>query len=309
MRVYFLSSRRAALRLNGEFLGVIDGFERYVEIGAGQKPFCEMVPDGEFMPVAFFVDEKLLLEPPKCLDIYRAGNDTYIFAREYAPANGEIRVIEQRRFLNVLITLFTHGRVYLSVDGAQFTLTTLPLPFAEPEFEEILINGKPVLKIGAGGFLVLISDSGGIIFKNRAEFVKSDVYLEVTVPFETCAQCRAECSYAYDGEKLTLYKSVTKEKRAPLPAVVHFAFFEAVLTRGQYAKYLADELKEKAGDLPAYLGDFVGVCVPPSRYFENHPEEKAAGLIYPRAENVFDVKIYAVQTDGGLITNIYPVED
>ena len=48
MRVYFLSERPAALKLNGAYMGLIDSFEKFVEIGEGQKLLAEAVPDAEY---------------------------------------------------------------------------------------------------------------------------------------------------------------------------------------------------------------------------------------------------------------------
>ena len=49
MRVYFLSERPAALKLNGAYMGLIDSFEKFVEMGEGQKLLAEAVPDAEYM--------------------------------------------------------------------------------------------------------------------------------------------------------------------------------------------------------------------------------------------------------------------
>lgn len=307
MRVYFLSAVRAALKLDGQFVGIIDGFERYAEFSAGDRPFCELIPDGAAEAITFVADEKFFSSPPQCLDLYRACGDVYVYARDYAPQNGAIAVVCQRRFRGALITVFSSGRTYLAADGAEFTLTPLPDAFKTPEIAEISPDGYPALSISAGGYLVIISSEGGVVFKNRARLISSGDGLEIEAPFSTCADACAYLSYSYDGKKLTLKKSVTRERRPPAPEVRHFAFFEAVLTRGQYENYLSDELKAKSREIYSYLGQFTGVCVPPSSFFERHPEERAAGLIYPRGRNVFDVKIYAVSYDGANISNIYPI--
>ncbi len=308
MRIYFLSCAAAALKLNGLYLGTIDRFERHVEVNLKDKIFCEAVPGDGLLPAAFFLDEKLLSDPPACMDVYRLGGDALIYLRDYAPANGEIKVIDQRRFYGILVTVFSQGRVYLSADGGSFCLTPLPPEFSSPEFEEITLAGLPVLKITAGEQAVILSSHGDILYKNRAASVKAGRYLEISAPFETCAKVFADCTYSFDGQSLTLIKSVTRETQTPPPEVMHFAFFEAVLTRGQYAKYLSPELRERAADLPGFLGDFVGVCVPPARFYETHDAPLAAGLIYPAGENIYDVGFFAVEISSGLISNIFPVE-
>ena len=81
-----------------------------------------------------------------------------------------------------------------------------------------------------------------------------------------------------------------------------------MLTRGDFAKYLDDGLKQKAGDLKSYLGEFVSVTVPPEKFYLTHGDVAAAGLVYPKSKNLFEVKYFAVQLNGGKISNIFPVE-
>ena len=53
MRIYFLTNRRAALKLNGEYLGVVDGVERFVDLPDGEEVLAEVIPAGEFLPCSF----------------------------------------------------------------------------------------------------------------------------------------------------------------------------------------------------------------------------------------------------------------
>ena len=73
----------------------------------------------------------------------------------------------------------------------------------------------------------------------------------------------------------------TVETKPPEPNVAHFAFFESVLTCGDFEKYLDDSLKHKAGDLKSYLGNFVSVTVPTEKFYTLHRDIAAAGLVYP----------------------------
>ena len=79
------------------------------------------------------------------------------------------------------------------------------------------------------------------------------------------------------------------------------------MTRGDFAKYLSDELKTKAGDLKSYLGEFVSVAVPPEKFYLIHGNLPAAGLVYPKSGNLYEVKYFAVEFNEDKISNIYPV--
>lgn len=55
MTVYFTSCVPAALRLNGAYVRVIDGFARRVEVAAGDRVFVEAVPSDDRLPANFML--------------------------------------------------------------------------------------------------------------------------------------------------------------------------------------------------------------------------------------------------------------
>jgi len=308
MRVYFLSCAAAALKLNGLYIGTIDGFERHIELDPADSVLAEIVPGDNLQPVNFFLNADFFSCPPEFADVYTMDGDALIYIREYAAKNVALKVIYQTRFCGNLVTVFTQGGVYLSVDGASYLLKQLPPQFLNATAEEQTLSGRQVLAIRGGNRLVIISESGKMIFSNAVESYEFGDCLSVRAPFETCTAAYAECEFAYDGESLSLVKSRTVETRPPERETLHFAFFEAVLTCGDYVKYLSPALKPKAENLKSYLGEYVSVTVPPEKFFSEHGEIYAAGLVYPLKENLYDVKYFAVQFDGELIDNIYPVE-
>lgn len=308
MRVYFLSYLPAILKLNGLYVGTIDGFERHIELDPSDKVLAEIVPGDNLQSVNFFLDEKFFNCPPPFADVYLMDGDALIYISEYGAKDVRLDVIYQTRFWGNLITVFTQGGVYLSVEGAEYSLTPLPLHFSSLRAEQKTIAGREVLALYGGNGLLIISENGKTVFQNTAEEAEFGNELKITAAFETCTAAKAECVYSYDGEKLTLISSRTVETRPPENSILHFAFFESVLTCGDFAKYLDDSLKIKAGDLKSYLGGFVSVTVPPEKFYAVHGDIAAAGLVYPKSKNLYEVKYFAVQISNGKISNIYPVE-
>ncbi len=308
MRVYFLSYKPAILKLNGLYVGGIDTFERHIEIDLSDSVLAEIVPGENLQPVNFFINEKLLFEPPAFMDVYLMDGETLIFIKEYGNKSVNLSVIAQTRFCGNLVTLFSQGGLFLSVEGAEYSLIPLPAKFAGAKFSERQIGGFPVLAISGGNGLLILSDRGKKIFFSEAESFEFSDRLKIRAAFETCTAAKAECEYAYDGEKLTMVAGRTVETRPPEKAILHFAFFESVLTRGNFLNYLSDDLKPKAGEIFEYLGEFAGVTVPTEKFFAEHPAMRAAGLVYPKSENLFEVKYYAVELDDGKISNVFPVE-
>lgn len=308
MRVYFLSYLPAALKLNGLYAGTVDGFEKYIELDPADKILAEMVPGDNLQPLNFFLDRKFFDKPPAFADVYLAGGDAYVYIREYSVKDVKINVIYQTRFSGNLVTVFTQGGVYLSVEGQEYSLSPLPLCFSSVRAEEGTLAGRPVLALYGGNMALIISERGKTVFLNAAEQIELGASLKVTVAFEICTEAKAECEFSYDGEKLTLISSRTIESRPPEKNVLQFAFFESVLTCGNFENYLDKYLKEKADSLKSYLGNFVSVTVPPEKFYSEHGNIAAAGLVYPKSENLYEIKYFAVEICGEKISNIYPVE-
>ncbi len=308
MRIYFLSCKPAVLKLNGLFAGGIDLFERHIELELSDSVLAEIVPGENLQPVNFFIDSKLLFEPPAFMDVYLMEGEALIYIREYGNKNARLEVNFQTRFCGNLITVFSQGGQYVSIEGAEYSLIPLPEKFAKVRAEEEKISGRPVLALYGENTLLIISEQGKRIFMNEVESAAFGTTLEIVAAFETCTAAKAECTYAYDGESLTLVKSKTIETRPPEDKILHFAFFESALTCGDFSAYLSDGLKEKKGALKDYLGGYVGVCVPTESFYARCGEIYAAGLIYPKAANLFEVKYFAVDIENGKISNIYPAE-
>lgn len=307
MTLYFLSKTPAALRLNGCYAGIIDGFERRIETAQGENVLAEIVPGNNAEGLNFFIDDDFFRNPPDFADVYLMNGDALIYVKRFSSKDCAVKVIHQTRFCGNLITLFSQGGVQLSCEGDGFELYELDDAFADARFEETQIGGYPVLVISAKGCLCIVSSAGRRVFYNAAESYSCGNMLEVTVNFETCAGCRGICSFGYDGEKMELVKSRTEETKKTADDVLHFAFFECVLTRGDYAAYLGDGIRGKADALRSYLGEFVSVTLPPSKFCAEHVGIKAAGLVYPKSKNLFEVKYYGVEIENGKIGNIFEI--
>ncbi|MDE7083302.1 MAG: hypothetical protein K2O89_06355 [Clostridia bacterium] len=308
MRIYFLSYKPAILKLNGLYVGGIDLFERHIEIDLADSVLAEIVPGENLQPVNFFINDKLTQNPPPFMDVYLMDGEALIYIREYGNKNVALSVINQTRFCGNLITVFAQGGAFISIEGEEYSLLPLPSRFFNVRFEEKTLAGLPVLAVWGGDALLIISDKGKRIFMNEVEKAEFGDRLEVTVAFETCTAAKANCAYSYDGEKLDLISSKTVETCPPEKNIVHFAFFESVLTCGDYSRYLDNEIKSKASILKNYLGEFVSVTVPTEKFYAEHGDVRAAGLVYPKGANLFEVKYFAVDLSGDKISNVYPVD-
>lgn len=315
MRIYFISSRTAGLKLDGIYVGIIDGFERFFDMDEDADVLAEVIPDGNAEPLNFFINGDFFKNPPDFADVYLTDGDAIISLNRYKQKEDGIKVIAQKRFAGGLATLILNGGTpCLIVEGKTTESWELSREFANASLTESAIGGHPVLLVEGEKCLTVISETGKRVFYNPCESREVGQRLEIRLTFNTCAGCRAHCAFAYDGNEMKLVESRTEETKKPAPETLHFAFFESVLTRADCAKYLCEELKPRANDLTSFLGEFVDVNIPPEKFYDDHPdicapEKYAAGLTYPLARNLFEIKYFAVEMQDGLIANIYEVED
>lgn len=308
MRIYFLSCTPSILKLNGQYAGGVDLFERHIDVDLNDNILAEIVPGENLQAVNFFLNADLLNSPPEFTDVYLSESEAVIYIRRFESRDTRINVIYQSRFENNLVTVFSQGEVYLSVEGGEYSIMPIGGRFKSVHAEQKTIAGYPVLALYGEGGLILISHKGAHIYANEVIFAEFGATFKAGVRFETCTCAEAHCEYSYDGEKLTLISSNTVEKQPADERILHFAFFESLMTFGDFKRYLSPELKERAADLREYLGKFTGVTVPTENFYRVHPNEQAAGLVYPEKPNLFIIKYFAVRLADGKIDNIYPVE-
>lgn len=309
MTIYFLSEVPAALRLNGTYAGIIDGFVRRAE-GAEGEIFVEAVPSDNRLPVNFMLGDKFFSSPPPFADVYLLGGDALVKIKNYAFKDTSLRLICQSRFCGHLVTLCRRGGVALCIDKSNgaVTLRDMDEGFSSAQMREGEVGGHKVLCIYSESRLAIVSEGGEVVFCNAVKSYSLGDMLGVTVSFSTCAGAIGECNYSFDGSAFTPVSGRTVETRPVADEVKHFAFFESILTRADAAAYLCGELKGRAGELGAYLGDFVDVVIPPQKFYESTGEERAAGLVYPLKENLFRVRFYAADMRGGLVENIREID-
>ena len=98
---------------------------------------------------------------------------------------------------------------------------------------------------------------------------------------------KASCSEKFDREKVT-------ERLIP------YAFSEELLCGGDYAFYLAEDLKENAESLKGFIGNAIGVTPPPM--FRDYRE---VGFIKKLGERKYAVDYYRFDMQENKINNIF----
>lgn len=307
MTVYFISNVPAALQLNGIHLGIIDKFERRIDVDLSEGVMAQIIPDGNAEQLNFILNENFLSNPPPCVDAYVSNSEAILYFKYFVSKSAAFDVVAQTEYCGFTVTVFNQSRTYVALDGQTYNLIPLPDGFIFEKFEIHSLNATDLLFIKGFGILCIISPLGKTLFCEEINDFSCETTLKTVKKFATCRQIEITEEYSVDGENLVVVNKCVKENAPLMPHATPFAFFESVLHGGDFSKYLCDEMQSKADALPKYLGNFIDVCVPTEKFYLQH-DDRAVGLIYKKKQNLFSLKYFAVAMQENKITNVYPVE-
>ncbi len=297
MKIYFLSSIPCALTVNDAYFGVTDGFERSAELALRDNLFIKFSPENA-LPISFFLTEDIRFHAPKGCQVYLLRDGIAIYARDFPPNDFALQTVAQKREGETLATVFKQGEVQLSIQTATECQTALlPREFAvcELAFRE--------------GLLFVQSEKSLAIFTARGERVFYEQVLSFTVengkltailPLLDSLGRKAECVYAVSADGLNRISVKLIQERAVFEdaktELLPYAFFECVLLGAEYKEFLHADLKEKAEDLRAFLGEFIDIVITQDPF--------VCGLVRKKADGIFAVDYYTVEVCEGKIVDI-----
>ncbi len=302
MKIYFLSSRPCALTLNDAYFGLTDRFERFSEISLKDNVFVRFTPENA-QPIGFFLNESVLHNPPVGCEVYLLENAIAIYAQGFPPCDLTLKIVKQKRFEKSLITLFYQGELHGSIETEKgFFISTLPPAFENSEL--LFESGLFILK--APNMLAVYTLSGErVLMENTLSCKVEAGMLYATLPLSDSLGRVADCAWEMSEKgvtrtKCTLLQSRTKSGESDPETIkaelLPFAFFESVLLGADYVSMLSDDLAPQADKLKGYLGDFCSVTLT--------DDPSVCGLVYKKAERLFEIVHYTVSIENGKITDI-----
>lgn len=290
MQVYFLAERECILTLGGAVVGLVDTFERSVELEP-EDLLCTLTPFGGYLPVSFRIDDKFFLSPPPEVTLYflNGRHAVALYVHGFFRSDQSLRVLWQEYVNGARLTLLRQGKLLLDLETeAGFTLVPL---------DDALENCRALPQ--DDGFLLctdegfcLLSRTGEVLVRSEGRVLETGERLKAEVPFHDSRGHVALCEW----ERGELVSCTLRTARSPAPATFALALFESVLLGLDPSPFLSPELSADA--LREYLGNFVSVVLT--------DEENKVGLVYPRRERIFDVRYFTVETDGRRVANIIP---
>lgn len=314
MRIHFSAALPCLLRLDGANAGCVGEAEQFADL-CPPGALAEFLPaDGDYVPLAFMVDETFFRRPPACADVYRSDCCADIYAARFCTREVRFTLLAQGSAAGLAATAFDAGTPLLLLEGGG-VFATHPLPRGEYDIGEERIGGERFVRAfcrcRGGSRLLLFSEEGKPVLDERADSYEGGK--------ELCLRARiADIAGHTQERRFCAEKGVLRETaRTARPrdgydpdklpeAVLPFAFFQAMAAGGDLSPYLSAELLGQREELAAYLGDFCAVRLPKEVFYLTH-EGSAAGLTYRAGKNLFDVRWFAAELRGRKIENIRPV--
>ena len=167
MRVYFISEKPAALKLDGQYAGTIDLFERYVEIDGARGAMCEIVPHDNFQPLNFYLDENFFYAPHSFADVFTACGEKYIHIDGYDEKGG-LSICAQGYACGTLVTIFRLGGIYAACEAGESNVYPLNDKYCRPEIKEAECGGMKLVAVEGKKRLALFNGSK-LVFEGPAD--------------------------------------------------------------------------------------------------------------------------------------------
>ncbi len=300
MRVFFLSTQRCALKINGVFLGYIDGVERFVTLYPRDENFCELIPvDGNFCPLSFVFCESILSAPPTGVQLYRLTDGIALYACNFFVRSPRLTLLDSRFIDTGKVTLFLQGvpQLLLEREGTAQTVT----------LDERFIDGKIIplddmLFIEGRNAVYLLDNALNEVYYDRAtayHYDRDSRVLTVVTPLAGVGGRTATCVFCKDGERVTMKNCSLSPLQNYDENHILCAFLQSFLY-GEGDEFLCDDLQGCDDDLHAFFGDYVAGIPLPNTPF-------GAGMVRPKGNKdgqVFCVEKWIAEVENHKIKNI-----
>ena len=265
MNAFIFSEISAHLKVDGEYLGAVDGNLYSTEI-FNLNPFFELYPKNQaYTPV--YGDKN-----SKDIKICNINGDLIVYPIYPLKHDYPFKIIGQKHQSNystsVTVTVVCDGGVKFFIDGAVSDVKALP--FIPTSFEIEILSNLITVAFSAEktAFFMYDVESRKLIFSDLGDGFFISNNLTVKKSFNTVTKTTIE-------EEWTLSSTPTLVSRKDIkvkdfleihPYLLPLAFFENLIIGGGVDNIVAPNLKNRINDLQEFLGKVIKVI--PSRLGE-----------------------------------------
>lgn len=314
MYYYFSCDKKIAIKLDGAYLGLADKQNVKGCNIDSDNVFVELFPvGGAFEPINFLLCSDTLQNPSPSLSITNLKGG-YLVNANCSIKTMPFKVICQQKYRECMPTLFSDNGLKLSIETPKdFFADEFDFYTENVEFSTNYIDGFPLLSafFPTEKLLSLYSLTPTIkrVFYKQVECFDFSSNLSTTEKVKDILKHTIVCEWGFDGDILkekhrTVNTTINYEREKFSDNILPFIFIEEYIVRGDYAKFLSENMQKNANKLPGYLGDIIGVMPPPP--FRRFNE---IGLIYKKSDNLYTVDYLTSTIKDGKMDNIKRTEN
>lgn len=306
MYYYFQSNVNAVLKIDGNFASKLsEPFLLCVE--KNETPFIEICAIGvPSETLSFFLDDAFIKSPPIGVSLTDMRGGYFIFYHPICPPK-DFKTVFQKKFSGAVVTAFNENGLKLSIETPNgFYAEALPFYTEEAEITEARINDKPVIVIffpKVRRINLYSLDKGEKLFSGLADGFGTDDGFYTIEEKKDLAKHKIKIFWELSPDVREKRREIT---HSPLfradnisDEILPYAFAEEFAVGGDYEKYLSPDLKKNAAMLGAFLGNCLGICVPPP--FRDYRE---IGLIKKAGTDKYIIDYYLFECSNGAIRSV-----
>ena len=306
MKIYFLSSTRCALTVNGAYFGITDLFERFADISLQDGAMITFTPENA-LPISFFLNENIRFSPPAGCEVYLLRDAIAVYARDFPPNDFSLRPIAQSRSDNTLVSVFSQGNVQLSIQtGTQFYSAVLPPDFSTCEIAFCNAFSHPYVLLKSPKSLAVFSSTAQLLLcETVLSYQLSGDTLTALLPLQDSVGRTAEGVWQFSEAGLQRTAFTLRQVRTQNGdldgekiklELLPYAFFESLLIGAETDGFLCEELLSEKEKLRAFLGDFCDVCITADPF--------VCALLRKKGERLYEASYFSVTVENGKISDI-----
>jgi hypothetical protein len=306
MKVYILCKKEAAVKIDGQYVGVCKSDGTYIEGNVEKGSLVEIIPNGNFRPHHFIWNKQFITEKHEYMRVFQLSMAYILEVTAFPPYDSSLKIFEQTNFEGYLVTAFRLGGNYISMESANFALHELPPEYTSMKLITRHICGNQLLCVQGDGRLAIIDGSGKLALECRADVVDYDGdKLKIAINPTVRLHGKITIEYNYDGSTFIEADKKFQPSDGSDDKLSAFAFFESLLYIGSCEDFLCADLLPKANMLKDFIGDFKYILPPTPNLCEESPATNAVILAYDIGENYYKLKPYALTFKEGKVENIY----
>ncbi len=310
MVFYFSSEFNSVLKINGLYLGNLNGIVKKCNVEILDNAFVEICPLSEKnAPINFIINPALFNETHPYLSIVDLGG-AYLLTAQNRPTFTEKKVLCEKNYplLNAVAFVEKGFCIQLSTPNDSVLDTFCEFP-TSVSFNPFSLNNLALLAVIASGknkvvYVYSIGEKIRFLKKMLVSNCSFENGFTTTEKFMDHKKHTRKTNWCIkNGELVRESVSVSNEKDVEIAYVIDnlipYLFLEEFIVGGNFNEFLADNVKNNSDKLKGYFGEFIGVIPPPS-----FREWQEIGLVKRLRENFYSVDYYTFEVENKKITNV-----